>query len=392
LVVAEVSLSLPLLVGAGLLIGSVDRLASVPLGFRTDRVIAMPITLPKWAYSNSQQRARFYRAVLDRTTLLPDIVSRAFASSLPPDGRVGGRALAVEGRSEPSPTAAALDVGEASTSPEYFQVMGVPLELGRLFEDRDSERGPAVAIVNEALAREYFPHENPIGKRIKLPEPGADQPWLTIVGLVAGEKGQDFFHPMSWEETPMVFRPVNQDPPSRLYLVFHTPAGGIEAAAAIQKQIAALDNNVPIGDVQTMNERLSQTLAYPRLRAIVLATFAGLALFLAAIGLYAVLSELIAQRTQEFGVRRALGAQSGDLLKLVIREGLALTAVGIAAGLSAAVSLTGLLSSLLYGVKATDPFTLASVSLLLILVTLLATYIPARRASRVDPMVALRYE
>jgi putative ABC transport system permease protein len=173
--------------------------------------------------------------------------------------------------------------------------------------------------------------------------------------------------------------------------VFRTPTGST-VTSTIQKQIAALDSNVPSGEVKTINADISQKLSYPHLRAIILTAFAGLALLLAGIGLYAVLSQLIAQRTQEFGVRMALGAQSSSILKLVIREGMLLTLAGLAAGLTIAASLTGLLSSLLYGVKATDPLTLAGVSLVLVLVTLLATYIPARRASKVDPMVALKYE
>jgi predicted permease len=393
LVIAEVGLSLALLIGAGLLIESVKRLASVPLGFQTDRLITMSISLPNWAYSTSRQRAQFYDAALDRTALIPDVVSAALASSLPPDGRAGRYVLAVDGRPEPNPATAALDVGQVSISPGYFRVMGVPLELGRAFEDTDREKAPAVAIVNEALARKYVPHENPVGKRIKLlTASGTDRPWLTIVGVAGDEKHQDFFHQMDWQETPVVFGPVNQDPPSRLLLASRTRSAGIAPAVTIQKQIAALDNNVPTEDVQTMSERLSRTLSYPHLRAILLAAFAGLALLLAAIGLYAVLSQLIAQRTQEFGVRMALGAQRSDLLKLVIREGMILTFTGLAAGVIIAESLSGLLTSLLYGVKATDPLTLAGVSLLLVLVALLATYIPARRASSVDPMVALRHE
>jgi predicted permease len=392
LVVAEVALSLSLLAGAGLLIESVERLASVPLGFRPDRVIAMAVTVPKWSYATANQRARFYHAVLDRAALLPDIVSAAFTSSLPPEGRFGNRALEVDGRPEPSPGAAARDVGQATVSRGYFRVMGVPMKLGRTFEDTDEEKSPAVAIVNEALAREYFPRENPIGRRIRVVERAPDRPWLTVVGVSADEKGQDFFHPVSWTENPMIFRPVSQVPPSRATLVIRTLTVRTTAAAAIQKQIAALDNNVAIGDVETMNDRLSRTLSYPHLRAIILSAFAGLALLLAAIGLYAVLSQLVAQRTQELGVRMALGAKRSDVLKLVIREGMALTLAGLAAGLIIAVSLAGLLSSLLYGVKATDPLTLGGVSLLLVVVALLATYIPARRASRVDPLVALRYE
>ncbi|MBV8731291.1 MAG: FtsX-like permease family protein, partial [Acidobacteriia bacterium] len=218
-----------------------------------------------------------------------------------------------------------------------------------------------------------------------------DAPWLTIVGVSASEKGQDFFHPMNWQETPIVFRPMNQDPPSRVYLVL-AARNGTPPAAEVQKEIAKLDSSVAIGEVETMNQRLSRSLAYPHLRAIILATFAGLALLLAAIGLYAVLSQLNAQRTQEFGIRMALGAQSRDLLKLVIREGMALAFAGLLLGLALTWSLTGLLSSLLYGVKPGDPVTLGGVSLLLLLVTLLAAYVPARRASRVDPKVALRYE
>jgi putative ABC transport system permease protein len=399
LVVVEVALSLALLVGAGLLIVSVERLASVPLGFQKDRLTTMQITLPRWAYAASNRRIQFYRDALDRTARLPEIVSIAFASAVPPD-RFGGSPLEVEGRPRPSPAEVTFDVGQASISPGYFQAMGVPLELGRTFDDTDGEKSLAVAIANEALVRKYFPRENPVGKRIKLPDLKPDSkpdskndgPWLTIVGVVADEKQQNFFHPMNWEETATIFRPLNQDPPSRSYLVFRTPADGNQAAAAIRKQITAIDSVVPIGDVQTMDERLSRKLAYPNLRAIILATFAGLALLLAAIGLYAVLSQLTAQRTQEFGVRMALGAKRSDLLRLVIREGMLLTLAGIAAGLAIAVSLTGLLGSLLYGVRATDPLTFAGVSLLLVLVALLATLIPARRASKVDPMVALRYE
>lgn len=392
LVVGEVALSLALLVGAGLLIESVERLASVPLGFRTDRVFTLPVTLPKRAYSTTTQRARFYRAVLDQVAILPEVAAPALASSLPPDGRSGGRALAIDGRPQPALTTAAFDTAEASISPGYFRAMSVPLAYGREFDERDGEHSPQVAVVNEALARKYFARGNPIGQRVKVLMPPAQQSWLTIVGVVADEKAQDFFQPMSWKDTPLVFRPVSQDPPSRVYLIFRTALARAEPAAAIQKQIAALDNTVAVGDVQTMNARLSRTLAYPHLRAVILAALAALALLLAAVGLYAVLSQLIAQRTQEFGVRRALGAQRADLLKLVIREGMALTVTGIAAGLAISAALTGLLASLLYGVKPTDPLTWAGVSALLVVVALLATYLPARRASKVDPMVALRYE
>jgi putative ABC transport system permease protein len=197
---------------------------------------------------------------------------------------------------------------------------------------------------------------------------------------------------MAWEEIPLVFRPISQDPPPRASLVLRTERDSIALGAAMQKNVAGVDRTVPVGEVQTMDQRLSHALAYPRFRAVVLGIFSGLALLLACVGLYGVLSQLIAQRTHEFGVRMALGAQNKDVLALVIREGMLLVAIGLAAGLTAALSLTRFLSSLLYGVKPADPWTLAGVSLLLILVALLAGFLPARRAARVDPMVSLRYD
>jgi putative ABC transport system permease protein len=197
---------------------------------------------------------------------------------------------------------------------------------------------------------------------------------------------------MNWEELPFVFRPVAQAPPLNVSLVLQTAGDNLALGAAIQKQISALDNSVPVGEVEAMNKRLSHVLAYPRFRAIVLGTFAGLAALLAGVGLYGVLSQLIAQRTQEFGVRMALGAQKRDVLTMVLRQGMLLTAAGLAAGLAVAFCLAKFLSNLLYGVNAADPWTLAGVSTLLMLVAFLATYLPARRAARIDPMSALRHE
>ncbi len=393
LVSAEVTLSLALLVGAGLLIESVNRLASVPLGFRTDRVIAMRVELPGWSYSKIALRAKFYRDVLDRTSALPGIDSVAFTSSLPLNGgRWRGNVLTVEGRPEPVLTTAQRDVGQSSITSDYFRVMGVPLKGGRLFEDTDREQRPSVAIVNEALVRKYFPRENPIGKHIKVGEPGTERPWFTIVGIVADEMDKNFFREMTWDEIPVVFRPIAQDPPQAALLAVRAVKDEIALGAAIQKRITTLDPTVPVGEVETMNERVARTLAYPRFRAIVLGAFAALALLLAAVGLYGVLSQLIAQRTQEFGVRLALGARTQDVLMLVIRQGMLLTIAGLAAGLVVALFLTKFLSSLLYGVTATDPWTLIDVSLLLVIIAFVATYLPARRAAKLDPMVALRYE
>jgi predicted permease len=393
LVAGEVMLSLALLAGAGLLIESVNRLASVPLGFRTDRLLAMEISLPKANYVTPAQRSRFYNEALDKAAALPGVESTAVASSVPlSNGTWGGASIAVEGKPEPDAATARLDTASLSVTPGYFRAMGVPVEAGRAFDGRDRAGAEAVVVVNQALARRYFPHESPISRHIKVGDVGTSRPWLTIIGVVADEKDRTFFHEMTWEEVPTAFRPVAQDPPTSGSLLLRTASDNLAIGADIQKQIAAIDSNVPVGEVQSMDQRLSRVLAFPRFRAAVLGTFAALALLLAGVGLYGVLAQLIAQRTREFGVRMALGAQKRDVLTLVIRQGLTVTVAGLIAGVVVALSLTRFLGTLLYGVRPTDPWTLALVSLVLLLTALLATWLPARRAAKTDPMVALRYE
>jgi putative ABC transport system permease protein len=393
LVAAEVMLSLALLAGAGLLIESVNRLASVPLGFRTDHILITSLSLRPWSYAKARHRVRFYREVLDSAGTLPGVSSVALASSIPlTQHRHGVNTLAIEGKPRPNSKTAPRDVGEVSISPGYFRVMSVPLERGRRFGGADREKSVAVAIVNQALAREYFPHQNPIGQQIQVGESKVKRPWLTIVGVVGDEKDQNFFHQMAWEGIPFVYRPLAQAPPFGVSLVLRTPKDKTALGAAIQKQVAAIDPSVPVGEVVSMKQQLSKRLSYPSFRTVVLGAFAGLALLLATVGLYGVLSQSIAQRTREFGIRMALGAQKQDVLALIIRQGMLLTLAGIAAGLAVALALTRFLSAFLYGIKPTDPRTMAGVSLLLLLVSFLATYIPARRAARVDPMTALRYE
>jgi putative ABC transport system permease protein len=353
----------------------------------------MPIILPRWNYSTREQRGSFFREILNGTARGSGVASTAVTSLVPPDGW-GGDAVVVDGRPEPTPGVAVRDVLQVSVSSSYFKVMGVPLQMGQAFDDdRDNENNPAVALVNEAFVRKYFPSQNAIGSRIKvLSAPGSAPPWLTVMGVVGNEKHQNFFGPMGWQEIPIVYRPITQEPPFRVFFLIHAPIDTATVLANFRKQVESLDDDVAIGDLQMMDERLSRTLAYPRFRAIVLTAFAALALLLAAIGLYAVLSQLIGQRMQEFGIRMALGAQKRDLLKLVLREGLVLTLAGLAAGFAIALSVAELLNSLVYGLKTTDPWTLAAGSLLLVFVTFSAMYVPAVRASRVDPKVAIRYE
>lgn len=392
LVIGEVMLSVALLAGAGLLIESVDRLASVPLGFRLDHLVAMDIGLPN-TYKKPDQRVRFYEQVLDRAATLPGVELAAFARSLPlSNGVWGGASVAVEGRPEPDAETAPRDVAPLAVTPAYFAALRVPIKAGRSFDARDREGSEPVVIVNEALVRRYLPHQNPIGRHIRVGDPGTARPWLTIVGVSGNEKDRYFFHDMAWDEMPTAFRPLAQDPPASASIVLRTARDQLAIGAELQKQVAAVDADVPVGEAHSMDEQLSRVLAYPRFRAVVLGTFAGLALLLAAVGLYGVLAQLIAQRTREFGVRMALGAQKRDLLALVFLEGLTVTVAGLVAGIVVALSLTRFIATLLYGVRPTDPWTLAAVSIVLVAVALLATWLPARRAARTDPMTALRYE
>jgi putative ABC transport system permease protein len=296
--------------------------------------------------------------------------------------------LSVAGRPAPPPNAVP-EVGRAFITPDYFRAMGVRFEAGRLFDSRDTETSEPVALINDALARRYFPRENPIGKQLRVGERGK---WLTIVGVVASEKDRYFFREMSWDEIPMVFQPVAQQPPSAVTLLLRTAAGARQAGTAMQKYIRELDSNVATADPQTMNDELSRVLAYPRFRAVVLAAFAALALLLAGLGLYGVLAQSTAQRTREFGVRMAIGARRRDVLAVVVRQGMLLTCAGLAAGIALALGITRLLSGLLYGVRAGALWIWCGVSLVLLAVALLATILPAWRAARVDPVISLRYE
>ena len=270
--------------------------------------------------------------------------------------------------------------------------MEIPLLQGRAFDTRDREKTLPVAIVNQALAEHCFPNKNPIGQEIKLGVPDENKPWLTIVGVVGNVKSTTVFKEMGYVVSPRVYRPYRQNAVGSVSIYFRTSLSPAALVPAIRRGVWDLDNNLPPPTVETMNQWLSQFFSQPRLRAILLGIFAGLALLLAAIGIYGVLSQSVVQRTHEIGIRMALGAQRRDVLKLIIAQGLTLALVGVGIGIVAALGLTRLMASLLYGVKPTDPLTFAGVALLLLAVAFLACYIPARRAAKVDPMEALRYE
>ncbi len=392
LVVGEVALSLVLLAGAGLLIRSFARFASAPFRPGTEQLIMMTVNLPERTYSTTEQKLRFYTQLLDNLQPLADTHQVLLTKNNPLWGGADG-VLEVQGQPGPTPGAAPHDIDNTSISPDYFSVVGPSLERGRPFDARDNERSQPVAIVNEALARKYFPHEDPLGRHIRLLSEASTNPWLTIVGVVGNQKSHTVYQEMAWIENPIVYRPFSQEPFASMEILIRSHQPAERVGVLVRNQTAQLDPSVPVTNIETLQHLLdTQFLAYPRFRAVLLGAFAALALLLAVIGLYGVLAQLVAQRTQEIGVRMALGARTTDVLGAMMREGMLLVMAGIALGLFGSWLATRSLATLLYGVKPTDPLTLTGVSSALILAALAATYIPARRAARVDPIVALRYE
>lgn len=388
LVVFEVMLSLVLLAGAGLLIRSVVEFTSAPLGFKTAGIATMSLSLPPLSYPTPKQRLNFYQRVRQRLSELPDVRGYTLTTSIPSVGGVVSGALSVEGRPEPddnSATAREEIVGDG-----YFRFFQIPLLRGREFAEADTS-GPPVALVNETLVREYFPHEDPIGKHLHF-RALAHTESLLIVGVVRNEKHYDRIREMSWISSPMIYRSVWQEPPTEVHVLVSGVGDANRLGAMVQKELAALDATVPVFYLETLDHFLNHFTAYPKFRAVLLGGFAGLALLLAVVGLYGVLSELVDQRTTEIGVRVALGAQHSDVLKLVLRGGMLLTGAGICLGIFTAWGLTRFLSSLLYGVGSTDLPTFATVSAVLAAAALSAMYLPARRAVKTNPNKALRYE
>ena len=392
LIVVEVALTIVLLAGAGLLIRSVENFTSAPLGFAPDGLVTAGVQLPQNSYAKTEQRVEFYRRVLAQIASGPSVQGAALSTTVPTRGTGPVSTLSVEGRPDPSSTRV-LDVGQQTVSSDYFRVMRIRLKAGRYFDERDAEPGELVAIVNEALVTRYFPRENPLGKRIReFDGPNRQTAWLRIVGVVAGEKRTAVSSEMSWSDEPVIYRAWDQNPPLAATLMVRAQTGKAALGSTISQSIASIDPDVAVGEVEAVPATIAKILAYPRFRAIVLAAFAGLALLLAMVGLYGVLSHLVTHRTHEIGVRMALGAQRSEVLHMILAGGTRLIATGLALGLGAALALGRYVSALLYGVSATDPLLLAVVSLFMVLAALAAIYFPARRAATVDPLIALRYE
>jgi putative ABC transport system permease protein len=392
LVVAEIALSIILLTGAAVLAKTLTRLAVQPLGFRSDHVWVANLTLTPNPYASDQPRlAALYTEVLQRTTFLPAVSSAAIASA-PPLQMGQATYLAVAGRPEPSRTEIPR-FEEQFVTPDYFDLLSVPLERGRRFAASDSAKSEPVAIINEALARAEFAAEDPLGRQIRVERDG---PWRTIVG-VAGTMRTIFFNTLTAKEPLEIFVPAAQAPSlaftrgTRDVWLFARSARPV-TLAEIRKQVDAIDPNVAVPEIRKADQFLADATRQPRIRTALVAGFAVLVLVLAAIGIYGLVSENAASRTNEMGVRIALGARSGDLVRMILRQGLALAAIGAAIGLAGAAALSRVISGFLYGASSLDPALYVAVSTLMTLLALLAAWLPAQRASRVVPTTALRCE
>jgi putative ABC transport system permease protein len=387
-IAVEMALSFMLLVGASLFLTSALRMGSESLGFNPDRVLAAGIGLPAFRYPTASERLRFCDRLLERLSGIPGASGVALASKLPPNAG-GNQVLEVQGR--PVPKGSEIhDAGADAVSPGFFETLNIPLKDGRVFDDRDRENSRPVAIVNEDLARKYFPNTSPLGQQLRLA--GGSMPWLTIVGVVGNLKHTQLMNEMAWVQTPILYRPLAQEPRQSIQVAVRAAGDLGSIRQQIQRQIAAVDPSLPVGDPESLDARLAKTLAYPRFRAVVLAFFAFGALILSAVGLHGVLSQLVAQRIPEFGVRRALGANTRDLLLLVARQGGTPVLIGLAAGVCLTLAFRRVLASLLYGTDAANPKGLTLVSLALLTAAALAMLLPATRAARVEPMAALREE
>jgi len=382
LVVTEMALALMLLVGGGLLMKSFVLLQRVDPGFHPDHVLTLRLFLNKAHYPEPQQVRTFYAQLLDRMKVLRGAQIVGAISTLPLSGNNTDTSFLIEGRPQPPPNQKPV-AWFAAVSPAYFQVMGMRLIKGREFSDRDDQNTPRVVIISETMARRYWPNEEPLGKRIGSPEA-----WREIVGVMADVKhfGLDADTP------PSMYLPARQAPARGMTMVVRTAAEPRAIAPSLRAEIWAGDKNLAIARIQTMNELVSSSIAQQRFILLLLGCFAALALVLAAIGIYGVMSYAVTQRTHEIGIRMALGARSGSVLALVLRNGMALALIGAAIGLAGALALTRLMAGLLFGVTPHDALTFATVLLCLIVVALIACYVPARRATKVDPLVALRYE
>ncbi|HYN84821.1 MAG TPA: ABC transporter permease [Pyrinomonadaceae bacterium] len=389
LVVTEVALSLVLLVGAGLMVRSFLRLLEVNPGFDAQGVVTMHMQVPRARYTNNKEVSDFYARLLERLREQPGVAAAAATNLLPMSGSGSTTSFLIEGRPAP-PAGQEPEVNYRTTVPGYFEAMRIPVSRGRDFTNNDKTDSPRVGVVNETFARQYFPDEDPVGRRlIDPPVPNATpQPPMEIVGVVGDVKHWG----LDDKPAPYLYVPHAQAGDNFMTLVVRADGDPASVIPTVRREVLALDKDQPVFDVKTMQERISDMSAQKRMLTYLLGVMAAVALVLAGIGIYGVIAYTVARRTHEIGIRMALGAQRGDILRMVLQHGMLMTAVGLVVGLGGAYGTTWLLDKMLFGVTPTDPVTFAAVALGLATVALLACLIPARRAMRVDPMVALRYE
>ncbi|HEY3040199.1 MAG TPA: ABC transporter permease [Pyrinomonadaceae bacterium] len=388
LVVLEVATALVLLVGAGLMIKSFWQLQKVDPGFNPDNTLTVQVSLPKTKYPEESQQVAFFQQLIERVATLPGVQSAGAGHVVPLSGNDFVLAFEIDGR-PPLQPGVTQSTNYYSVSADYFKAMGIPLRRGRVFTERDIKDSPRVAVINETMAKKIFPDEDPIGKRITFDNRQKGNPeWFEIVGIVGDVKQ----YSLDQVTTMQTYEPYIQQTFPYMTLVVRTTGDPTNLNAAIRSEVLKLDKEQPTTNFKTLNEFFSISIAQQRFSVVLLGMFAVVALVLSAVGIYGVLSYAVTQRTHEIGIRVALGAGKRDVLRLVVGQGMLLTVIGVAGGLGAAFALTRLMASLLFGVTATDAVTFASVASLLLAVALLACYIPARRATKVDPLVALRYE
>lgn len=382
LVISELALSLVLLVGAGLLMRSFARIQSIPPGFATDHVLSMQVAASGGKYHDAKAVAQFYREVGIRVAHLPGVVAQGVVSALPLTGAVGWGEINVEGFTPAPGQELQVDIRVASA--DYFRTMEIALRKGRFFSDHDTADMQRVAIIDDRFAQRFWARDNPIGKHVSF---DPKKP-MTIVGVVGSVKQ----YGLASESKIVVYVPDQQEPNNQMFLAVRTSFDPANVSAAVVREIHAVNPSAAVYQVRTMQDRLYDSLARQRFSSIMLGTFALFGLILAAIGLYGVMSYLVTQGTHDIGVRVALGAPRANVIQTVMRQGAGLAMAGIAAGLIGATALTRVMSGLLFGVSATDATTFLTVTLILVAIAMLASYIPARRATKIDPIVALREE
>jgi putative ABC transport system permease protein len=384
-VIAEVSLALVLLIGAGLMIGSFTRLQSVETGFNAESVLTMRAQLPRKKYGEPHQIVDFFKQAQARIAALPGVQAVGAISYLPLTGLASRDSFKIPGQPPPAP-GQEPGVEVRVITPTYFRAMGIPLLKGRLLDERDLKES-RVLLINETMAKKYFANQDPVGKQIEIMWDGSGPD--EIVGIV----GDIREGALEKEPEPAIYWTHAREPSySGMALVVRTAGDAARFQTAIQKEIRAIDPEQPIADVRTMKEVIARSIARPRFNTVLLTIFAVVALVLASVGLYGVMNYSATQRTHEVGIRMALGATRTDIMRLVVGNGMLLTLIGIGLGVGASLGLTRVMASLLFGITATDVPTFLGVSLVLVAVALIANYIPARRATRVDPVIALRYE